>query len=52
MPLNMDIHGSKDKIDVRQLAADRQKDLQLQGGHGVKFVRHGFGAEKRTPCSA
>ncbi len=48
MPLYMDIHRSDGEIDVRQLAADHQKDLEAQGRHGVKFLRYWFDADKRT----
>jgi len=42
MPLYMDIHKGVEGLTAEAVAAAHQKDLEVQGNHGVKYLRYWF----------
>jgi len=42
MPLYMDIHKGVEGLTAEAVAAAHQKDLEVQGKHGVKYLRYWF----------
>ncbi len=42
MPLFMDEHNNVDGLTAEAVAGAHQKDLAVQGKHGVKYLRYWF----------
>ncbi len=45
MPLYMDIHHKMEGMTPKIIADAHQRDLALQGKHGVEFVKYWYDAE-------
>ena len=51
MPLYMDIHKNVEGLTAEGLAEAHQKDLEVQGKHGVNFLKYWYSeAEKAIFC--
>jgi hypothetical protein len=51
MPLFLDIHNNVESISQEELAKAHQKDLEVQGKHGVNFQKYWFSeAEGKIFC--
>lgn len=48
MPLYMDIHKNVDGLTAEGLAEAHQKDLEVQGKHGVKYLKYWYNETERT----
>lgn len=48
MPFFMDIHKRVDGLTADAVAGAHQKDLEVQGRHGVKYLRYWFNEEDGT----
>ena len=48
MPLYMDIHRNVEGITETALEEAHQKDLEVQGKHGVKFINYWYTEEEGT----
>ncbi len=48
MPLYMDVHRNVEGLTPEAVADAHQKDLDVQGKHGVKYLRYWFNKEKGT----
>jgi hypothetical protein len=48
MPLYMDIHRNVQGLTAEALASAHEKDLQVQGRHGVKFLNYWYNEETGT----
>lgn len=46
MPLFMDIHQDVEGLTPEAVIEAHKKDLELQGKHGVKYLRYWYNAEK------
>ncbi len=42
MPLFMDVHQKVDGLTAEAVAGAHQKDLEVQEGHGVKYLKYWF----------
>ena len=42
MPLFMDEHNQVEGLTAEAVAGAHQKDLETQGGHGVKYLQYWF----------
>jgi hypothetical protein len=42
MPLYMDVHEKVDGLTASTVAQAHQKDLEIQGQHGVKYIKYWF----------
>lgn len=42
MPLFMDVHGKVDGLTAEAVAGAHAKDLEVQGKHGVKYLKYWF----------
>ena len=45
MPLYMDVHGKVEGATVADVAHAHRKDLEIQGGHGVRYLKYWFNEE-------
>jgi hypothetical protein len=53
MPLFMDVHEKVDGLTAQAVAGAHQKDLEVQGRYGVKYLRYWFNEETgRVYCLA
>lgn len=48
MPMYMDIHKDVDGLTAEAVAGAHQKDLEVQGRHGVKFLHYWFNEAEGT----
>ncbi len=48
MPLYMDIHKGLDGLTAKAVAEAHQKDLEVQGKHGVKYLKYWFNEDAGT----
>jgi len=42
MPLYMDVHDKVEGLTAQAVAGAHQKDLEVQGKHGVKYIKYWF----------
>ncbi len=42
MPLFMDVHNKVDGLTAEAVAGAHQRDLEVQGQHGVKYLKYWF----------
>ncbi len=42
MPLYMDVHHKVDGLTADAVAGAHQRDLAVQGNHGVKYIKYWF----------
>lgn len=42
MPLFMDVHHKVDGLTAEAVAGAHQRDLEVQGQHGVKYLKYWF----------
>jgi hypothetical protein len=40
VPLYMDVHNMEDGVSATDVAAAHQKDVEVQGAHGVNYLRY------------
>ena len=53
MPLYMDVHEKVEGLTAEAVAGAHQKDLEVQGKHGVNYLRYWFNEETgRVFCLA
>lgn len=45
MPLYMDIHRNVEGLTAEAVAEAHQKDLEIQGDHGVNYIKYWFNEE-------
>ncbi|HXG35893.1 MAG TPA: nickel-binding protein, partial [Dehalococcoidia bacterium] len=45
MPLFMDVHRKVDGLTKEAVAGAHQRDLEVQGKHGVNYLRYWFNEE-------
>jgi len=48
MPLFMDVHKNMEGLNADAVAEAHQKDLEVQGKHGVKYLRYWFNEAEGT----
>ncbi len=48
MPLYMDVHRNLEGLTAEGLAADHEKDLEVQANHGVKYMKYWFNLAEGT----
>ena len=48
MPLYMDIHKNVEGLTAEAVAEAHQKDLEVQGKHGVKYLKYWYNEAERT----
>lgn len=48
MPLFMDIHRNMEGLTGQELAAAHQKDLEVQGKHGVNYIKYWYNESEGT----
>jgi hypothetical protein len=46
MPLYMDIHRNIEGLSAEAVADAHRKDLEVQGEHGVNYIKYWFNEEK------
>lgn len=46
MPLYMDIHGDVDALTADAVAEAHRRDLEVQGKHGVEYLRYWYNQEE------
>jgi hypothetical protein len=47
MPLYMDIHSDVDELTADAAAEAHRRDLEVQGKHGVEYLRYWYNQEER-----
>ena len=48
MPLFMDIHKGVDGLTAEAVIEAHKRDLEIQGKHGVKYLRYWYSEEEGT----
>lgn len=48
MPMYMDSHKNVEGLTAEAVAGAHQKDLEIQGKHGVNYLRYWFNADEGT----
>jgi len=48
MPLYIDIHRNIEGLTAEGVAQAHQKDLEIQGQHGVEYLKYWFNEEEGT----
>lgn len=46
MPLYMDVHRNIEGLTAEAVAEAHEKDLEVQGEHGVNYIKYWFNEEK------
>ncbi len=48
MPLYMDVHKNVEGLTAEAVAAAHKKDMEVQGKHGVKYLKYWYNEAERT----
>ena len=48
MPLFMDVHRNVDGLTAEAVAAAHEKDLEVQGQHGVNYLKYWYDTDTGT----